>query len=154
VNTGRDPLRKSLNGLILFSLFFLAAAGSGESAEPMEVKPSGDGVQRAEIVMDSYSYKPDHLIVVAGKPVEFTLKSITIIVPHNFVIKAPEMGVEINQEVPAGKTVKVQFTPTKEGKTEIYCDKKLLFFKSHKEKGMVGTLEVKSAEENPSPEMK
>lgn len=151
---GRNPLRKSLNGLILFSLFFLAAVGSGESAEPMEVKPSEDGVQRAEIVVDSYTYKPDHLVVVAGKPVEFTLKSITIIVPHNFVIKAPEMGVEINQQVPAGKTVKVQFTPIKEGKTEIYCDKKLLFFKSHKEKGMVGTLEVKGAEENPSPEMK
>jgi plastocyanin len=132
----------------------MIAAGPGQSSEPIEVKPSEDGVQRAEIVVDTYSYKPDHLIVVAGKPVEFTLKSVTIIVPHNVVIKAPEMGVEINQEVPAGKTVKVQFTPTKTGKAEIYCDKKLLFFKSHKEKGMVGTLEVKGVEENPSPEMK
>ncbi len=143
-----------IKGLILSVIFFFVMVGSGESAEPMEVKPSEDGVQRAEIVVDSYSYKPDHLIVVAGKPVEFTLKSITIIVPHNFVIKAPEMGVEINQQVSAGNTVKIQFTPTKEGKTEIYCDKKLLFFKSHKEKGMVGTLEVKGAEENPSPEKK
>ncbi len=130
------------------------AAGQSESAEPMEAKPSEDGVQRAEITVDTYSYKPDHLIVVAGKPVELTLKSVTIIVPHNFVIKAPEIGVEINQGVPAGKTVKVQFTPTKEGKTEIYCDKKLLFFKSHKGKGMVGTIEVKGAEESPLPEAK
>ncbi len=143
-----------IKGLILSMIFFLVTPGPGESAEPMEVKPSEDGVLRAEIVVDSYSYKPDHLIVVAGKPVELRLKSVTIIVPHNFVIKAPEMGVEINQEVPAGKTIKVQFTPTKEGKTEIYCDKKLLFFKSHKEKGMVGTLEVRGAEENPSPETK
>lgn len=129
-------------------------AGQSESAEPMEAKPPEDGVQRAEITVDTYSYKPDHLIVVAGKPVELTLKSVTIIVPHNFVIKAPEIGIEINQEVPAGKTVTVQFTPTKEGKTEIYCDKKLLFFKSHKEKGMVGTIEVKGAEESPLPEAK
>ena len=147
-------MQKSLNRLIPLILFFLAATGSGESAEPLELKASEDGVLRAEIVLDSYSYKPDHLIVVAGKPVELTLKSVTVIVPHNFVIKAPEIGVEINQEVPAGKTVKIQFTPTHAGKAEIYCDKKLLFFKSHKEKGMVGTLEVKGVDENPSPETK
>jgi plastocyanin len=83
-----------------------------------------------------------------GHPVELTLKSVTIIVPHNFVIKAPELGIEVSQEVPAGKTVTVQFTPTVAGKTEFYCDKKLLFFKSHKEKGMVGTLEVREAPMN------
>ncbi|MBI3811858.1 MAG: cupredoxin domain-containing protein [Nitrospirae bacterium] len=143
-----------IKGLILSLIFLFAAVGSGVSAEPLELKPSEDGIQRAEIVVDTYSYKPDHLIVVAGKPVELTLKSVTIIVPHNFVIKAPEIGVEINQEVRAGKTVKVQFTPMKEGKVEIYCDKKLLFFKSHKEKGMLGTLEVRGGEENPSPELK
>lgn len=147
-------MQKPFNQIILFILFSIFTAGIGEAAEPLVLKPSEDGVFRAEIVVDTYSYKPDHLIVVAGKPVELTLKSVTIIVPHNFVIKAPEIGVEINQEVPAGKTVKVQFTPTKEGKTEIYCDKKLLFFKSHKEKGMVGTLEVKGAEDYPSPETK
>jgi plastocyanin len=36
----------------------------------------------------------------------------------------------------------IKFTPTEPGKYEFYCGKKLLFFKSHKEKGMVGTLEV------------
>jgi plastocyanin len=129
-------------------IFFFVAAGSGESAEPMKLEASEDGVQRAEIVVDTYSFKPDHLIVTAGRPVELTLKSVTIIVPHNFVVKAPEMGVEIHQEVPAGKTVKIQFTPIQTGKVQIECDKKLLFFKSHKERGMIGTLEVESADED------
>jgi plastocyanin len=114
-----------------------------------EIIPLGaDGVYRAEIIVDSYSYKPDHLIVTVGHPVELTLKSVTVIVPHNFVIKAPELGVNVSQDVPAGKTVTVQFTPTGAGKIEFYCDKKLLFFKSHKEKGMVGTLEVRPAPMN------
>jgi plastocyanin len=135
-------------------IFFFVAVGAGESAEPMKLKASEDGVQRAEIVLDTYSFKPDYLIVTVGRPVELTLKSVTIIVPHNFVIKAPEMGVEIHQEVPAGKTVKIQFTPTQTGKVEISCDKKLLFFKSHKEKGMIATLEVRSADENSQPDGK
>ncbi|HTN44091.1 MAG TPA: cupredoxin domain-containing protein [Nitrospiria bacterium] len=141
----------------VIGIYFLAAVSPGAAAEtsvnqpspPAEVIPIGaDGVARAEIVVDSYSYKPDRLIVPVGHSVELTLKSVTIIVPHNFVIKAPELGINVSQEVPAGKTVTVQFTPTGAGKTEFYCDKKLLFFESHKEKGMVGTLEVREAPVN------
>jgi plastocyanin len=141
-------MRESFNRLTLLILFSLMAAGVSESAEPMKLKTSEDGVQRAEIVLDTYSFNPDHLIVTVGRPVELTLKSVTIIVPHNFVIKAPEIGVEIHQEVPAGRTVKIQFTPTQTGKVEIFCDKKLLFFKSHKERGMIGTLEVINADDD------
>jgi plastocyanin len=120
----------------------LMPVGAVEPPAVEPLRPSEDGVVRAEMTIDSYSYKPDHLIVPVGRTVELTLKSVTIIVPHNFVVKAPEIGVEINQEVPAGKTVTIRFTPTRAGKAEIYCDKKLLFFKSHKKKGMVATLEV------------
>jgi len=35
-------------------------------AEPIAVEVSPDGVQRAQIIVDSYSYKPDHLIVMAN----------------------------------------------------------------------------------------
>ena len=129
-------------------LGFFTAVALGGSPEPLIVQPSEDGVYRAEVVADSYSYTPKDLVVAAGRPVELTLKSVTIIVPHNFLIKAPEIGVEINQEVPAGKTVTVRFTPMHPGKVKFYCDKKLLFFKSHEAKGMVGTLEVREAQGN------
>jgi len=148
-------MSKSISALI--GLMALAAGVTGVFAQTSVNQPTlpaavlglgADGVFRAEIVVDSYSYKPDHLIVTVGHPVELTLKSVTVIVPHNFVIKAPELGVEVSQDVPAGKTVTVQFTPTGAGKIEFYCDKRLLFFKSHKEKGMVGTLEVRPAPMN------
>jgi plastocyanin len=36
----------------------------------------------------------------------------------------------------------IKFTPTKIGKYAMYCDKKLLWFKSHRERGMEGVIEV------------
>ncbi|MGC3973483.1 MAG: cupredoxin domain-containing protein [Nitrospira sp.] len=101
-----------------------------------------DGMQRATVILDSYSYTPQHLIVQAGKPVELLLTSITTITPHNFILR-DEAGLSIERDVSAGKTVTVQFTPTKPGRYAFYCDKKLLFLPSHREKGMEGTLEVR-----------
>jgi len=102
-----------------------------------------DGVQRATVILDSYSYTPNHLIVQAGKPVELVLTSITSITPHNFVLKDEAAGLSIERDVSAGKTVTVQFTPTKPGVHAFFCDKKLLFLPSHREKGMEGKLEVR-----------
>ena len=41
--------------------------------------------------------------------------------------------------------VSVRFTPVRPGRLTFFCDKKLLFFKSHREKGMTGTIEVREA---------
>ena len=102
-----------------------------------------DGIQRATIILDSYSYTPNHVIVQAGKPVELLLTSITTITPHNFLLKNEAAGLSIERDVGSGRTVTVQFTPMKPGVYSFYCDKKLLFFQSHREKGMEGTLEVR-----------
>jgi plastocyanin domain-containing protein len=102
-----------------------------------------DGVQRITIVADSYSYEPNHLQVEVGKPVELIFKSVTIITPHNFVLKEPASGLMIEEDIPSGKTAVVHFTPIQRGVFTFYCDKKLLFFKSHREKGMEGLLDVR-----------
>lgn len=87
------------------------------AAEPSQASPSlvipvaADGVQRAAVTLDSYSYSPNHLIVEAGKPVELTLISVTTITPHNFIIKDPAGSLFVEQEVSAGKTVTITFTP-------------------------------------------
>jgi len=117
----------------------MSLAVSVWAGEPVTLQAGADGVQRGMITLDSYSYQPDHVIVQAGKPVELTLMSVTTITPHNFVLK--ELAVE--QDVGAGKTVTVRFTPTQPGTFPFYCDKKLLFLPSHREKGMEGRLEVR-----------
>lgn len=116
---------------------------SFETSAPVIVPVDSDGVQRATIVVDSYSYAPRHLQVEVGKPVELILNSVTIITPHNFVLKEPGAGLMLEQDVPTGKGTIVRFTPTQRGLFTFYCDKKLLFFKSHRDKGMEGLLDVR-----------
>lgn len=125
--------------LVALQVAVTQAAEVVQPAPPVVVAVAADGVQRATITLDSYSYRPNHLIVEAGKPVELTLVSVTTITPHNFIIK--EFSVE--QDVSAGKTVVVKFTPAQTGVFPIYCDKRLWPMPSHRDKGMEGTLEVK-----------
>ena len=119
------------------------AAEPSQSGPPMMIPVAADGVQRATITIDSYSYSPNHLIVEAGKPVELTLTSVTTIIPHNFIIKDPAGSLSVGQDVSAGKTVTISFTPTQPGTFPIYCDKRLWPLPSHRDKGMEGKLEVR-----------
>jgi heme/copper-type cytochrome/quinol oxidase subunit 2 len=119
------------------------SAEPSQSGPPMMVPVAADGVQRATITLDSYSYSPNHLIVEAGKPVELTLTSVTTIIPHNFIIKDPAGSLSVEQDVSAGKTVTITFTPTQPGTFPIYCDKRLWPLPSHRDKGMEGKLEVR-----------
>jgi len=119
------------------------AAEPSPPGPPLVVPVAADGVQRATVTLDSYSYTPNHLIVEAGKPVELTLISVTTITPHNFIIKDPAGSLSVEQDVSAGKTVTVKFTPTQSGTFPIYCDKRLWPLPSHRDKGMEGKLEVR-----------
>ena len=98
--------------------------------------------QTIDVVLGSYFIKPDKITVKVGQPVTLNLVNEATMVPHDLVIQAPDAGIDIAVDVPAGKKASVTFTPTKVGRYEMVCDKKLLFLKSHKDKGMHGTLEV------------
>ena len=115
------------------------------AADPfaVDVPLAPDGLQRAVVEADSYDFLPRHLIVRAGRPVALTFKSLAWLAPHNVVIDDPRSGLTIREEVPAGESVTIKFTPAVPGSFAIYCDKKLPFFKSHREKGMEGVLEVR-----------
>ena len=113
------------------------------AAPPVVAEMGADGIQRATIILDSYSYTPRHLIVQAGKPVELTLTSVTTIIPHNFILKDPAAGLNIEKDVSAGKTDKVTFMPTQAGTVTFYCDRRLWPMPSHRDKGMEGKLEVR-----------
>ena len=120
----------------------VGSAEASQSSPPVIIPLAADGVQRATVTVDSYSYTPNYLIVVAEKPVELTLTSVTTLIPHNFIIKDPAGSLSVEQDVSAGKTVTIRFTPTQPGIFPIYCDKRLWPLPSHRDKGMEGKLEV------------
>jgi heme/copper-type cytochrome/quinol oxidase subunit 2 len=133
-----------MTGLLMAGLIGMGwAADVTPPEQPVAVPIASDGVQRATVVLDSYSYAPNHLIVAAGKPVELTLTSVTMMTPHNFILQDPAGGLSIEQDVGAGKTVVVKFTPTQAGIFPIYCNKRLWPMPSHRDKGMEGKLEVR-----------
>ena len=129
--------------LTLIDVTIVHAAEPSQSGPPVVIPVAADGVQRATVTLDSYSYSPNHLIVEVGKPVELTLTSVTTIIPHNFIIKDPTGTLSVELDVSAGKTVTMTFTTTQPGTFPIYCDKRLWPLPSHRDKGMEGKLEVR-----------
>ena len=117
----------------------LSAARGAEKVVRATV--GGDGVQRVEVVGGSYFFAPNHLIVAAGVPVELTVRKEKGLVPHDIVLKAPEAGIDFRVPLDAKPKV-IRFTPKRAGVFPFYCDKRLLFFESHRERGMAGVLEV------------
>jgi len=102
---------------------------------------AADGVQHVRIEGGSYFFRPSRVIVRVNVPVELTVSVDSSLVPHSFVIQSPEAGVVVDQSLSRdAKTIR--FTPTAAGKYPFYCNNKLLFFKSHREKGMEGLLDV------------
>ena len=100
-----------------------------------------DGVQHVEVVGGEYYFDPNYIVVKVNVPVELSVKKTGGYVPHDILVKAPDAGIDFKLDI--GKTPKtVKFTPTKVGKYEMECDKKLLWFKSHKDRGMDGFIEV------------
>ena len=140
---------KCFRTLVIGSWLTLAPMSVGVAADafipgpPIIVSISPDGVQRATVILDSYSYSPNHLIVESGKPVELTLMSRTTFIPHNFVMQELSVGLSIEQDVGAGKTVTAKLVPTHPGLFPFFCDKRLWPMPSHRDKGMEGLLEVR-----------
>lgn len=117
------------------------ADAAPQEQDTVVVQVDSDGVQRATIVGGSYFFKPRRLVLKANLPVELSLSREAGIVPHTLVIKAPEAGIVLDQVL--GTEVRtVRFTPSAAGTYPYFCRNKLLFFKSHREQGMEGMLEV------------
>jgi plastocyanin len=113
------------------------------SARALVAAQGSDGVQRAQLVLDSYAFRPERLVVQTGRPVELTLVNVATLVPHNFVLDDPASGLAIREDVEAGETAIIRFTPAEPGSFAFYCDKKLWFLPSHREKGMEGRIDVR-----------
>jgi plastocyanin len=111
-----------------------------ESSLPPLEAPFG---QQVLIRMESYSYTPSEVFVEAGKPVTLTLSNESFLVPHNFLLDDPGGNRLVDVDISSGDIRAVTLTLTEPGIYPFYCDKKLLFFPSHREQGMEGRLIVR-----------
>lgn len=127
--------------LVLFLLLAFIAWGDEQKEKRIVAETGADGVQRVEVTAGSYYFDPNVIVVKVNVPVEMKIKKEAGVTPHNIVIKAPEAGIDIEESLGSEpKTIK--FTPTKTGRYPFECTKRFLFFKSHKDRGMHGMLEV------------
>ena len=133
------------HGLTIVAVSILLCASLGYGQEPKEKRVvaavGADGIQRVEVNAGSYYFDPNVIVVKVNVPVELTVKKAGGSTPHNIVLKAPEAGIDFSEALSTEPT-RIQFTPTKVGKYPFECTHKLLFFKSHKDRGMHGVLEV------------
>jgi len=109
--------------------------------KPYRAVMGTDGVQQVNILAGDYFFRPSHIIVQVNVPVRFVVRVERGIVPHGLVLKAPEANVSIDEDL-RRESQTFTFTPSAPGRYAFYCPKKLLFFKSHREHGMEGILEV------------
>ncbi|WMC11690.1 quinol oxidase [Oceanimonas pelagia] len=126
-----------LRGLVLGLMPLVPEAMSA----PVPARLDPDGVQRLEVVGGSYFFRPDHIVVKAGVPVELTVSREPGLVPHSLVIWSPRMGIDVEVTLNSLGRV-IRFTPESTGQTPFYCREKLLFFAGHRARGMAGIMEV------------
>lgn len=128
--------------VILALLAFCACAARAEpDALAYQARRDADGVQRVALLGGNYFFRPDHIVVQAGQPLELAVNVEPGIVPHSFVLEAADGTVLADVQLAAeAKTLRLNLPP---GKYIFYCAKRLLGFKSHRERGMAGLLEAK-----------
>ena len=139
-------LRKIVAPAFLVLATVLFAAGCGRSGTKLPVsemtaRTDAHGVQTADVDVHSFYFKPNRIVVYAGKPVDIPRHLKSFFVPHNFTCFDTDAG--ISASVSAGfmsfhRTKHVRFTPGKPGEYGFFCH-----VGSHAKKGMTGTIVVR-----------
>jgi plastocyanin len=109
---------------------------------PVALAADESGVPVVAVVLGDYAFEPAEITLKAGQPVILELKNVDRITPHNLTLEEKAAGLSLDVDVTGGKTVRVELTPEFPGTYTFYCNKKLLFMKSHREHGMEGKLIV------------
>ena len=138
--------RKIVVPALLLLASALLAAGCGKSGtnlpvSEMTARTDAHGVQVVDVDVHSFYFKPNRIVVDAGKPVDITLHFKSFFVPHNFTCFDTDAG--ISASTGAGfmsfhRTKHVRFTPGKPGEYGFFCH-----VGNHAKKGMTGTIVVR-----------
>jgi plastocyanin len=106
--------------------------------------PQAAGAEQSIAVeMGDYRFSPDEIHVQAGETVQLELTNTDLLTPHIFTLQGEEADLDV--DVDPGETKLVDVKPLTPGNYTFYCNKKLLFFKRHRERSMEGTLIVEPA---------
>jgi plastocyanin domain-containing protein len=126
----------------ILSLIFASVSFAQDTGKKIyRATVDADGIQRISVLGGEYFYDPDYIIVKVNVPVELKIRKEPSIVPHNIIAKESDAGIDFKESIGTDPKV-IKFTPKKIGKYPFYCDKRLLFLKGHRERGMEGILEV------------
>lgn len=123
---------------VVIAIMLLAtdcASGLKRPVASIDAVTDASGVQRVAVDLHSFYFKPNRIVVHAGRPVELIIRNRAILVPHNFTIAEASISVNVDKWGPGSH--RVQFTPTEVGEFEFFCH-----VDHHSKKGMRGTLVV------------
>ncbi len=125
--------------LVVAALWLQAGAAAAQQAT---ATVDADNVQHIAIVGGSYFFRPAQIVARANQPLEIVLSVEPGLAPHRFVLEGPGgqpvADVELGTEA---QTLRLTLAP---GSYPFYCPNRLLLFKSHREHGMAGVLQVQA----------
>ena len=124
------------------SLFLLALAIFISSSVTNRLYAEAVYTKVIEVTLGDYRYMPSSIQLIVNQPVVLHLINVDSFTPHNFTLQDASDGLDVNIDIPAGESVKVNLMPLVVGSHTFYCKNKFLFLDSHREKGMQGTLTV------------
>lgn len=127
-----------LAAVVMLATFTVAKE---QGSAPVAATLGEDGVQRLAMEGGEYYFKPDNVVLKVAVPVELFVRKARGFVPHNIVMDSQESAMSFKEDFDSKGTT-IRFTPSATGTFEFWCDKKFLFFKSHREKGMKGVFQV------------
>lgn len=120
------------------ALLWLPTGTATAQEAPATVGP--DGVQHIAIVGGSYFFRPSHIVARANQPLEISVSMESGVIPHSFVLEGPEgrqlADVDLSTQA---QTLRLTLAA---GNYPFYCPNRLLWFESHRERGMTGVLKV------------
>lgn len=132
----RATQRKRIAAILAFAMLV---------SVPLAARAAETDALQVTVHLGDYRFQPETIEVVAGRAVELTLINDDKITPHNFTLKEPAAGLDLSANVSGGASTVLRFTPPTAGTYPLYCNKKLPFMKSHRERGMEAKLVVRPA---------
>ena len=103
---------------------------------------SDDATPVIELELGDYRFSPREIQLSTNQSAILRLVNTDSVTPHNFIMETGNDSPIVEVDLLGGESVEVKLPPLPAGRYTFYCSNKLLFMKSHREKGMEGILIV------------